>query len=65
MEEFLKILPQYGVGGLLAGFIFLIYHRTQKENIEKWEGQTEILVNVIKENTVALTALIELMRKQK
>ncbi len=59
--ETLKLLASFGTGGLLAGFMFMIYRKDMKINSDDWKGQSEILMAVVKENTAAITALIRLV----
>lgn len=54
--EFLKWLATLGVGGVLAGFIFYFYRTDIKSFTEQWQGQTKLLMEVVKENTAAITA---------
>jgi hypothetical protein len=46
------------VGGILAGGIFFVYRKDSLIWQEAWKGQSQILVQVVKENTAAVTALI-------
>lgn len=57
--ETIKWISSLGVGGVLAGGMFMIYRKDAKEWREAWRGQAEIMVQVIKENTAAITALIK------
>ncbi len=59
----LKWLASLGVGGVLAGGMFLVYRKDMKVNSEAWRGQSEMLMVVVKENTAAITALIGLVEK--
>lgn len=67
--EFVKYLASLGVGGIIAGFMFVIYRKDMARMLEQWKGQAEslqtqnvILIQVIKENTVAFTQTTEIMR---
>lgn len=53
--EFTKWLSGLGVGGVLAAVMFTIYRKDMREVAAQWKGQTEILVQVVKDNTAALT----------
>lgn len=55
--EFLRYLATLGVGGVLAGFIFWFYRKDAAEHTKAWQGQSEVLIRVVQENTVAITAL--------
>lgn len=61
--ESLKSLAPLGIGGILAGIIFMFYRKDMKENAADWKGQSTILITVVKENTAAITMLIELVRE--
>ena len=62
VDEFLKTLPGLGIGGVLALFIYLQSRKDSeahttviREYHENERGRTELLVNVVKDNTVATT----------
>lgn len=57
--ETLKALAALGVGGILAGTIFMIYRKDSIQWQEAWKGQSAMLLQVVKENTAAVTALVE------
>lgn len=54
----LKYFGSLGVGGALAGFMFLLYRKDSLQWQEAWKGQSQMLVQVVKENVAAVTALI-------
>ena len=61
--DLLNNLSTLGVGGVIAGFMFLFYRRDAKHYEERaiqrekqWEGQSNALMLVVKENTAAVTA---------
>ncbi len=54
--EFLKYLSTLGVGGMIAGFMFMVYRKDMKLYSEQWQGQATALLQVVKENTAAVTA---------
>jgi hypothetical protein len=56
--ELITYLVPLGVGGVLAGAMFLVYRKDAIQWQEAWKGQSQMLVQVIKENTVAVTALV-------
>lgn len=70
-NEFLKWLATLGVGGVLAGLMFMFYRKDVRAYTELWKSQSELLIEVVKENTasnvkvvegsIAQTKLIELM----
>ncbi len=55
-HEFIKYLSTLGVGGLIAGLMFLVYRKDMKTYSEQWRGQAEILVQVVRENSTAIAA---------
>lgn len=57
MEELLKALAPLGVGGVLAGFIFWFNRKDANAHAEDWRGQSEMLLQVVKENTASNTSL--------
>ena len=54
--EFVKWVATLGVGGVLAGMMFFVYRKDSKEAQSRWQGQSEMLMQVVKENTEAFTA---------
>lgn len=55
--ETVKFLATLGVGGVLAGLMFVFYRKDTLGHAEAWRGQSEALLEVVKENTIAVTAL--------
>lgn len=62
--EFTKWLVTLGVGGVLAGFMFVFYRKDVKQYTDLWRSTAEILMGVIKENTASNTRLISLIETQ-
>ena len=58
-QEFLKWLATLGVGGVLAGIMFFYYRKDVAQYTNLWKGQSEALLEVVKENTKVITQLIE------
>jgi hypothetical protein len=58
----IKFFASMGVGGVLAGGIFWMYRKDSLVWSEAWKGQSQMLLTVVKENTAAVTALIENLR---
>lgn len=54
--EFIKYLASLGVGGIIAGFMFMFYRKDVKTFTDQWKGQSEALMSVVKDNTVAITS---------
>lgn len=61
--ETLKYLGSLGVGGVIAGIMFSVYRKDSLMWQESWKGQSQMLVQVVKENTAAITALIERLER--
>ena len=59
--EFTKWLITLGVGGILAGFMFMFYRKDIKQYTELWKTNAEMMVSVIKENTASNVRLIALL----
>lgn len=56
--ETMKIIGSLGLGGILAWGMFLVYRKDSLAWQESWKGQQQLLVQVVKENSVAITALV-------
>jgi hypothetical protein len=66
--ELLKYLATMGVGGVIAGLIFMMYRKDMKQNVELWTAQSSnfqqqasVLLEVVRENTRSNEALIRLI----
>ena len=58
----MKWFATLGVGGVLAGFMFMFYRKDVKQYTELWKTIAEQVITVIKENTASnmrLSMLIE------
>lgn len=62
--EFTKWLVTLGVGGVLAGFMFIFYRKDVRQYTELWRSTADLLVQTIKENTASNTKLISLIEAQ-
>lgn len=62
--EFSKWLITLGVGGVLAGFMFVFYRKDIKQFTELWKSMTDQLIIVVKDNTTSNTKLISLIENQ-
>jgi hypothetical protein len=67
--EFVKYLASLGVGGIIAGFMFILYRKDMARAVEQWKGQSElwleqnkVLIMVVKENTAAFTKNTDIMK---
>jgi hypothetical protein len=56
--EAMKYLAPLGVGGILAGMIFMVYRKDALRWIEDWKGQSQMLLKVVVDTTAAMTALV-------
>lgn len=70
MFELLKTLPSLGVGGVLAAFVFWFYQKHQREDKDRWleqlkleQSRGDLLIGLVRENTVATTRHSELTRE--
>lgn len=62
--EFTQWLVTLGVGGILAGFMFVFYRKDVKQYTELWRTTADQLMGIIKENTASNTKLIALIEAQ-
>lgn len=62
--EFVKWLATLGVGGVLAGLMFMFYRKDVKQYTELWKTATDQMMNIVKENTASNTRLISLIETQ-
>lgn len=59
--EFIQWLTTLGIGGVLAGFIFMFYRKDMKSYTDMWKAAAEQFITVIKENTASNIKLITLI----
>ena len=57
VPDVLKFTATLGVGGLLAFAMFLFYRKDTLANAEQWQGQSGVLIEIVKENTTAIAQL--------
>jgi len=62
--EFVKGLATLGIGGVLAGFMFMFYRKDVKQYTDLWKFATDQLMTVVKDNTASNTKLIALIENQ-
>lgn len=62
--EFIKWFATLGIGGVLAGFMFMFYRKDIKQYTELWRMTTEQTILVVKENTATITKLNSLIESQ-
>lgn len=67
-SEFLQWFATLGVGGILAGFMFVFYRKDVKSYTDLWKIQSDkmeslvtTVLAVVKENTISNTKLITLI----
>jgi hypothetical protein len=60
-SDFAKWLVTLGVGGVLAGFMFVFYRKDIKQYTELWKTTSEVLMVIVKENTASNTKLISML----
>lgn len=63
-SEFIQWLTTLGVGGVLAGLMFMFYRKDVKQYTELWKNVTDMLMAVVKDNTASNTKLISLIELQ-
>jgi hypothetical protein len=59
--EFMKWLATLGIGGVLAGFMFIFYRKDIKQFTELWKTSTEVLMEVVNKNTSSYIKLITIL----
>lgn len=62
--ELVKYFASMGVGGSLAFGMFMVYRKDAQRQTEQWKGQAEMLVQVVRDNTAAMTALTKLIERE-
>jgi len=61
---FIEWLATLGIGGILAGFMFVFYRKDVKQYTELWKLATEQFTTIVKENTASNVKLIALIENQ-
>jgi hypothetical protein len=62
--EFIKYFSTLGIGGVLAGFMFIFYRKDMKQYTDQWRVVAEQLMVVIKENTASNSKLVTMIENQ-
>lgn len=62
--EFIKYLSTLGIGGILAGLMFMFYRKDVKQYTDLWRTATDQLIIIVKDNTASNTKLIALIENQ-
>jgi hypothetical protein len=52
-NDFLRAIAGLGVGGMLAGVIFLMYRKDVKSYTELWKNATTMLIDALNKSTAA------------
>lgn len=60
-SEFVKWLATLGIGGILAGFMFVFYRKDVKQYTDLWKTSSDQLMEIVKENTASNIRLISLI----
>lgn len=60
-NKLIELLSTLGIGGILAGFIFIVYRKDMKQYVELWRTTTEQLLTIVKENTASNTKLVSVI----
>lgn len=60
--DFIKFIASLPTELILAAVMFLFYRKDVKTYTDLWKGQSEMLVQVVKENTVAITTNTEITK---
>lgn len=62
--EFTKWLVTLGVGGVLAGFMFVFYRKDVRQYTELWKTSSEQFMKLVQDNTQVLTKLVTMLETQ-
>lgn len=63
-QEFMQWIATLGVGGVLAGIMFIFYRKDVKQYTELWKTATDQLIAIVKDNTASNVKLIALIETQ-
>jgi len=63
-SEFIKWLTTLGIGGILAGFMFVFYRRDVRQYTELWKSSSDQFAQIVKDNTESNVRLIVLIETQ-
>jgi hypothetical protein len=63
-SEFIKWLATLGVGGVIAGLIFMFYRKDVKQYTELWKTVTDQLITTVRDNTSSNVKLIAMIESQ-
>lgn len=60
-QEFIQWFATLGIGGVLAGFMFVFYRKDIRQYTELWKSTTEQLIILVKEDVASNTKLISML----
>lgn len=60
--EFARFLASLGVGGVIAGLLFMFYRKDVRSYTDLWQKMSDALLLVVKENTAAITQNTEVVK---
>lgn len=60
--NFVKFITSLPTELILAAVMFIFYRKDVKAYTDLWKGQSEMLMQVVKENTIAITANTEITK---
>lgn len=63
MDKLVEYLASQGAVGVLGAVIFYFYRRDVKSYTTLWKTQSEVLLQVVKENTAAVVLNTEVTRE--
>lgn len=63
-QEFFKYFTTLGIGGVLAGFMFIFYRKDVQQYTELWKTTADQLMSIVKDNTSSNVKLINLIESQ-
>ncbi len=64
-DQWLNSLPSLGVGGMLAGIMFFFYRTDRQASEQRLSKITENFLQVIQDNTKAMTSVVDVINKLK
>ena len=62
--EFTKWLATLGIGGVLAGFMFMFYRKDVRQYTELWKLTADQLIAIVRDNTAVSTRLVTMIEQQ-
>lgn len=59
--DFIKWFATLGIGGVLAGFMFIFYRKDIKQYAELWKSVSEQLIIIVKEDVASNIKLVTML----